>query len=145
MSDVIDSRNSANGSPCRKEIVRDLHHGGEALGGQLTQAGEETTLGRVDVDPDGEERVHEEHPAVQVDSDQRHPLQAGERDLPPTLDALGRSGSPGPSAPPVCGPSHPRGRFENVPRGLRQARAGLPWSQEPPPPTVVAAGGTGRL
>ena len=51
----------------------------EALGGQLAQAGEEKTLGQLDVDTDGEERVHEKHPSVWVDSDQRHLLQAEDR------------------------------------------------------------------
>ena len=69
MCDVIDLQHSANGALCRTEIVIDLHHRREALGRQLTQAGEETTMVRVDVDPDGEERVHEMHPSVWVDSD----------------------------------------------------------------------------
>ena len=45
---MINSRHSANGAPCREEILRNIHHRGEALGGQIAQAGEETTLGPVD-------------------------------------------------------------------------------------------------
>ena len=37
---------------------------GEALGGQLAQAGEEAALCGVDADADEEERVHEMHPSV---------------------------------------------------------------------------------
>ena len=64
MSDVVDLRHSANHSACHKGLVGDLHHWGEALGGQLNQAGKETSLGRVEVDPDREEQVHEEHPSI---------------------------------------------------------------------------------
>ena len=82
MSDVIDSRHRANIAPCREEIVRDLHHRGEDLDRNISQADEETTLVRVDVDLDEEERVPEMHSSIRVEYDQRHPLQARYRDLP---------------------------------------------------------------
>ena len=65
MRSVIDSRHSVNRASCCEKIVRDLHHRVEALGGQLAQASEETTLSRVYIDLYGEERVHEMHPSVQ--------------------------------------------------------------------------------
>ena len=68
MCNVIDSRHSANGAPCRGEIGRDLRHRGEALSGQLYQTGKETVLCRLDVDADREERVHEMHPSVPVNA-----------------------------------------------------------------------------
>ena len=40
---------------------------------------------------------------------------------PLTLNAPGRSGSPSPSAPRVCGPYRPCRRFGNAPQGLRKA------------------------
>ena len=55
---------------------------GEALGGQLSQAGEETALCGVDVDADGEEQVHEMPPSVRVVAYDCDALQAGDQHLP---------------------------------------------------------------
>ena len=40
---------------------------GGGIDGQLAQEGKETELCRLDVDPNGEEHVHEMHPSVRVD------------------------------------------------------------------------------
>ena len=66
---MIYLQNVANGTPGGKEIRQDLHHRVEAIGGRLSQSGKETALHQVDVDPDGEKKVHETHPSVQVDPD----------------------------------------------------------------------------
>ena len=76
---MVDLHHSANGAPFREGLDGDLHHRGEALGGQLAQAGKDTSLGRVDLDPDIEEQVHEKHPSVRVDFDHRHLLQSGDQ------------------------------------------------------------------
>ena len=54
VSYVVYLRYSANGVQCREVLVGDLHHRGEALGGQLSQSGEETLLVQVDIEPEGE-------------------------------------------------------------------------------------------
>ena len=79
---MINVRHGANGAPCREKIRQDLHHWGEALDGQLAQAGEDTELCGVDVDADREERVHEMHPSVLVDAYKGDALQARDRHLP---------------------------------------------------------------
>ena len=55
---------------------------GEAPGRQLAKAGEETALCGVDVDADGEERVHEMHPSVLFDAYEGDALQTGDHHLP---------------------------------------------------------------
>ena len=65
-----------------KKIRQYLHHRGEALGGQIYQAGKKTALSGVDVDTDEEEQVHEMHPAVLVDTYEGDALQAGNWYLP---------------------------------------------------------------
>ena len=76
---MVNSRHSVNVVPCRKGLDGGIHHQGETLGGQLGQEVEETPMGQVDVDPDREERVNDNHPSVRVESDHRHPFQAGDQ------------------------------------------------------------------
>ena len=51
---MVHSRHGANGALCRKGLVGNLHHQGEALVGQLALAGRETSTGQVKVNWDGE-------------------------------------------------------------------------------------------
>ena len=52
--DVIHSQHGTNGAPHRKGLVGDLHYRGEALSRKIDQAGEQTSLSRVEVNPDRE-------------------------------------------------------------------------------------------
>ena len=79
---MIDSRHGANCASCREDVRKEFSHLGEALGGQLPNAGEETTLCRVDVDADGEEQVHEMHPSVLVNAYECYLFKARNRHLP---------------------------------------------------------------
>ena len=82
MGNVTDARHGANGALCHEKIRQDLCHLGKALGGQLAHTGEETTICRVDVDTDKEERVHDMHPSILVNAYKCYALQAGDRHPP---------------------------------------------------------------
>ena len=54
MGNIVHLWLGKNGTPRREGLIGDLHHRGEALGGQLAQAGEQPSAGQIEVDPDGE-------------------------------------------------------------------------------------------
>ena len=68
MSDVVNSRHNANIAVCQEDLGKDIHHRGKAIGGQITQVGKDTKLGRVDVDLDVEALVNEKQLSIQVES-----------------------------------------------------------------------------